>query len=441
MTTEETELTFIRCPGCRSLVPAVATRCRMCGELLESRADKQEKQEPTSRGAAESEAPHGRETASEDHEALDQPDPLGRRSRVRQKTMSVSEHDVSAVKETLGPRHDSPFERPTHSQAPSPSQPRSAVDVRSDTGKIEQRAESGSHFRIGGKSHDVVADRPATREAFSSPVEPPSTREREAPLPPSGDSSAAIPARFSDRPAIESPRPISSDPNRTGFGQARDEQGGELRPKKRRRRRKRKRGAEGMAPTFEQQSIEPKPFESKPLEQRMFGEKRADFNTGGNRERELRREENMLDTTRDFARETHSEPTDRSNSVRVKPLTKPSVPEEGGLMGWFVNYRDGGSGSAIEIRSGRYFIGRESVKKSDLVVHDESVSTPHCLVSASPSKGLKVQDLMSERGTFVRRRNQDSFFQYTDPVTLHHGDWLRFGDYEVLIVLISLGEG
>ncbi len=35
MSTDSTELTFIRCPSCRSLVPAVSTRCRMCGVTLE----------------------------------------------------------------------------------------------------------------------------------------------------------------------------------------------------------------------------------------------------------------------------------------------------------------------------------------------------------------------------------------------------------------------
>ena len=35
MATEDTELTFIRCPSCRSLIPAVANRCRMCGHALE----------------------------------------------------------------------------------------------------------------------------------------------------------------------------------------------------------------------------------------------------------------------------------------------------------------------------------------------------------------------------------------------------------------------
>lgn len=36
MATDSTELTFVRCPSCRSLVPAVSTRCRMCGAGLDS---------------------------------------------------------------------------------------------------------------------------------------------------------------------------------------------------------------------------------------------------------------------------------------------------------------------------------------------------------------------------------------------------------------------
>ena len=32
---DSTELTFVRCPNCRSLVPAVSTRCRMCGAPLD----------------------------------------------------------------------------------------------------------------------------------------------------------------------------------------------------------------------------------------------------------------------------------------------------------------------------------------------------------------------------------------------------------------------
>jgi len=36
MPTDSTELTFVRCPSCRSLVPAMSTRCRMCGATLEA---------------------------------------------------------------------------------------------------------------------------------------------------------------------------------------------------------------------------------------------------------------------------------------------------------------------------------------------------------------------------------------------------------------------
>ena len=38
MSGSNSELTFVRCPSCRSLVPAVSTRCRMCGASLEPAA-------------------------------------------------------------------------------------------------------------------------------------------------------------------------------------------------------------------------------------------------------------------------------------------------------------------------------------------------------------------------------------------------------------------
>ena len=68
MTTEETELTFIRCPSCRSLVPAVATRCRMCGHNFEAQSG-----EPAS----------------------PMPDPSKAKSRVRQRTISATLDEVT----------------------------------------------------------------------------------------------------------------------------------------------------------------------------------------------------------------------------------------------------------------------------------------------------------------------------------------------------------
>ncbi len=40
MTKDNTELTFVRCPACGSLVPAVSTRCKMCGASLDFEAKK-----------------------------------------------------------------------------------------------------------------------------------------------------------------------------------------------------------------------------------------------------------------------------------------------------------------------------------------------------------------------------------------------------------------
>ena len=38
MASETNELTFVRCPSCRSLVPASAARCRICNNPLEGGA-------------------------------------------------------------------------------------------------------------------------------------------------------------------------------------------------------------------------------------------------------------------------------------------------------------------------------------------------------------------------------------------------------------------
>ncbi len=44
MTADSTELTFVRCPSCRSLVPAMSTKCRMCGTSLDASTSKGDEQ-------------------------------------------------------------------------------------------------------------------------------------------------------------------------------------------------------------------------------------------------------------------------------------------------------------------------------------------------------------------------------------------------------------
>ena len=55
-------------------------------------------------------------------------------------------------------------------------------------------------------------------------------------------------------------------------------------------------------------------------------------------------------------------------------------------------------------------------------------------------EGFRVQDLMSERGVWVKRRSQDGFQKVTDAVRLEHGDWVRFGEVEYLVCLLAGGS-
>jgi hypothetical protein len=109
---------------------------------------------------------------------------------------------------------------------------------------------------------------------------------------------------------------------------------------------------------------------------------------------------------------------------------------QGLLLGWFVIYDQSGKGVAREIHSGRFFVGGAQLRDSDFVLVHPSVSTPHCLVNCIPGDGVKVLDLMSERGTYVKRRGTNAYVRHAEQVTLAHGDWVRFGSFEVLVCLI-----
>jgi len=106
----------------------------------------------------------------------------------------------------------------------------------------------------------------------------------------------------------------------------------------------------------------------------------------------------------------------------------------GRLLGWLVSYENP-DGRAIELRAGRFFISGSSIRPTDLILEDQSISTPHALMSVSDG-GIQVQDLMSERGTFVRLQGESQYIREDGIVTLNHGDWIRFGDVEFLVTIV-----
>ena len=122
-------------------------------------------------------------------------------------------------------------------------------------------------------------------------------------------------------------------------------------------------------------------------------------------------------------------------SVQRHEGVRPEGIKSGRLMGWLVNYASA-EGTSVELREGRFFATRNSLKQSDLIIDDPSVSTPHALIIVGAG-GVMVQDLMSDRGVFHRGRDFDSYRKEIDPFRIAHGDWIRFGDVEFLVSLIA----
>lgn len=124
----------------------------------------------------------------------------------------------------------------------------------------------------------------------------------------------------------------------------------------------------------------------------------------------------------------------RNGAIQFGESTK--VGREGVLVGWFVSYGVNQSGASQEIRSGQFFIGRQRLRDNDLLIQDDSVSTPHLLIRAADQGGFLVQDLLSEEGTYIKRAGQSEFTRCEEPTKVSHGDTLRIGRYETLVCLL-----
>lgn len=128
-----------------------------------------------------------------------------------------------------------------------------------------------------------------------------------------------------------------------------------------------------------------------------------------------------------------------ASSAGVRPAAVPELnpaQAEGALIGWLVDFGTEGKGTAFELRAGKFFVGRQKLRPNDMVFENPTISTPHCVLTANGPDGLHVQDLMSERGTQFRRANEQRMQVVQGVVTLHHGDWLKLGEYEVMVCLV-----
>lgn len=131
-----------------------------------------------------------------------------------------------------------------------------------------------------------------------------------------------------------------------------------------------------------------------------------------------------------------NENLERNNSQKQSKTNSNYSGDKNMLIGWFVNYTTTSEGSSFEIRSGRQFIGRQSLREDDLIIQDSAISTPHCLLQVDDNGMVRLQDLMSEHGTFVKKQGSNDYKLIESVVELSHGDKIRLGSYELLVCIV-----
>lgn len=369
MTTEDTELTFVRCPSCRSLVPAVATRCRMCGYSFESGAEADEVEEDAS---SQSKSRVRQRTISANREQLDE---LAVGSV---ETSDSLEADASVTAPSLFPPSEDDELEPLAGDPFASSELKETPEVEAEANVGASILESFSAAILPGAEEGgdvagvgISVDEPNlfNEEGEQPDVEQSEFQQSEEPVENETEDSPVeqFSSSAEDAPVEESSTPVK---------------------KKRRRRRKRKSASERAQ-----------------NEEVLPTEERIEMN--GTPQRAQSRKSKAVSTT-----------------------------DEGVLVGWFVGFADNPKGEAEELRSGKFFIGRQQLRDDDMVIDKEGISTPHCLIAVDGDGTLRVQDLMSENGTLLQRADGGEFEAIGDVVEIEHGDKLRLGSYEVTICLL-----
>jgi hypothetical protein len=367
MSTDSTELTFIRCPSCKSLVPSASPRCRMCGGGLE--AGKKSAESSTIKPGLSRARQHTVNMSSQEAaKAGREQEELLKHSQAR------TEVEAEVEEELISPEAEG-AEDELQADSTDFGDPLGAFleEVAEDSSDLEELSniEEKEHSTNGFHLEEENVDSEPTE--IPEPVETPSYTRRKSVVEPS------VPARVA-KPVV-----------RTGLSFAKSKR------------------VETEAE--QREAVEPTEKE----------------------EASVLKEREVLSESIE-----KQEPV-RSETIETPKLNKKVEAEsaalKGRLIGWMVSYADP-KGTASELREGKFFVSRSSLKGSDLIIDDNSISTPHALFGVSASAGVKLQDLMSDRGVFVRKKGSDAYQRMLESVKLEHGDWVRFGDVEFQLAIL-----
>ena len=361
MGTDSTELTFIRCPSCKSLVPAASPRCRMCGSALEA-----------SKKSSESE---------------DAGQKKNNFQRARQHTINVNAEERAKLEEDSAIPSKPKAVAAKPEPEPDPEFDIDATDLGDPLGAfLEEVAVEAEQKFNAEETEDFTEEDDDFASENGNHDEP------------------------EEEPAVFEPQPKV----KKTFVQNRD-LGATIKPRQ---------PARGGLSFSKPKHVEPEIFPEEPEEE---------FEASSIQEEDIFAEEPV-------ARQPEVSQPAISKTVPPVDLAalKPAVTEElkGRLIGWMVSYKDP-KGTATELREGKFFLSRSSLKGSDLIIDDESISTPHALFGITSAGGVRIQDLMSDRGVFIRKKgNGEAYQRMLESIKLEHGDWIRFGDVEFQIAIL-----
>ena len=448
MASEPSDLTFVRCPSCRSLVPASAARCRICNNPLDALAQ--------SEGGGEAAKGTGRirqrtvtaapqdvisaVVAAKTEKALaasaapsvqddDEFDPLG-----------AYLQDLEGVDEVVA---TAPEALQLNSAAPAQRADDDDDDEEDDPFDLDLFDEPVVEKPTSAAPEQRPVKQPAVNDPFDDEitidtVAPKAVvaKEREAEVRPHTPMPAA------QRRDEQRPRGVEAQQGggqQRGGGEARKN---EARPPQRsepnrsepprsepqRSERMQEQRQNRPAPTQQRAPEPPRAPEPQRPKRDERDERRQDHNRPAQQQPPEQRHEQGRRAGDPQQHATVSERTQASTGPKTGKM------RPGKLFGWLVSY-ESPDGRAIELREGKFFVTASSIKGTDLILEDPSISTPHALMSISEG-GFLVQDLMSDHGVFVRHDERAEYQQEESLVRVSHGDWLRFGEVEFLVIIV-----
>lgn len=410
MASESSELTFVRCPSCRSLVPASASRCRICNNPLEASG--------AASGGDAAKASGGRvrqrTISAQSDELLAAPEesaPVLDDDPIAAQAPGEEVDPLSAFLEELDEGPQSPAPTPAvaapEPASAAPSDEVDPLDLFADfdgdpleEASVQPASQPIAETHANNDQLDHLADL-LDEELIAEPapevVPPPAPPKREPPP----VAAAPVEKREVEQPRRDPPRQQQQQQQAKGGGQNQKHDRGHSDNRGHREGKHHEGGREGGRQ-----------------------EKRHDDHRKGGQQNQHQHGGKQA--------ERHDRPHERAQNQGGPKMGKM---RPGRLFGWLVSF-ESPDGRAIELREGKFFVTGTSIRGTDLVVEDPSISTPHALMSVSSEGGLLIQDLMSDRGVFVRSGDRGQYQREDGIVHVNHGDWIRFGDVEFLVTIV-----